>query len=227
MVRQPDSLFVVPPSGGRLRRATTLLELTVAAATAVVVFGIAAGILIATNQLTTQSMGKDSLLQHAQLAMREIHAVIGATVWPEDLATTLSAHTQLVFKKDELAIVSVRSARDGRSSYCRFSNTPTISEKSGESRTAAGYARSDPSTGKAVGGFNNLNMPTDRFASTIRFLYATGTGPDLQPVWKENLAAGERPRLIWLELVARDLKQKTPKGEREEIRVATAVNAER
>jgi len=208
---------------GRQNRAFTLLEVLVAIATGAVIFGIAMGIFITTTQTANQAIGRESLLQQAQLTMREVRAVIEATIWPEDLATTPAAQIALIFTKEQLGIFSTHQPKGGRFGYCSLGNIPVFISKSGQSgeaRTVAGCIRSDPATGQAVSSFST---PTDKFDSALQFRYATERGADLQPVWQENLSARQRPRLIWVELVLRDREQKTRQGKPEEVRLTTAI----
>jgi prepilin-type N-terminal cleavage/methylation domain-containing protein len=208
----------------RKHRGITLLEVLVAIAAGAVIFGLAMGILITTNQTANQAMGKESLLQQTQLAMKEIRSVIEATVWPEDLATSLSAQTVLLFSKERLGIFSAHNPKGGQFAYCLLGNIPifiTKSGQAGEARSAAGYVRSDPRTGQAVSSFS---LPTDKLESSIRFSYATEVGADLQPVWKENLPAGQKPRLIWVELIVRDRERKNRQGQPDEVRMTTAIS---
>ena len=205
-------------------RGFTLLEVLVAIAAAGVIFGIALGILVTTNQTVNQAIGKESVLQHAQLAMKEIHSVIEGAVWPEDLATSPSINTSLVFEKERVGIFSTHNPTSGQFSYFMLGNIPLFVSKegrSGEARSIAGCIRSHPRTGQSMSSFS---VPRDKYDSTLEFSYATEGGADLQPLWRESLPPGQRPRLIWVELVVRDREQKNRQGQLEEVRLATAVS---
>jgi len=203
----------------RGRRGITLLEVLVAIGTAAVIFGIAMGILITTNQTANQGIAHESLLQQAEVAMRSIRSVIEATVWPDDVAGT-SPSAPLVFTREGLGLFSSHQSA-GAGLICRheFVNAPGAGEK-GTTRTAAQYnCYASGSVQKPAS-----RLVGERFDSHIGFRYATQVGADLQPVWQENLPAGQRPRLIWVELILRDPARVKREGKVEEVRLTTAIS---
>jgi len=203
------------------RRGFTLLEVIVATATAAVLFGIALAILLSTNQTANRTMGHESVLQQAQLAMRQVRSVIEATVWPEDLATAPPAGA-FVFTKDTLTLLSSHEPTPA-GQFCLYTLANTkqsLGQKEG-ARTVAGYERLEPATQKPIGAFQPFGK---EFETSIAFRYATQLGPDLQPVWQESLPAGQKPRLIWVELIMRNADIHDHLGRPEEVRLETAVS---
>jgi len=199
----------------RRRAGFTLAEAGVAVATAVIVFGLAMGVLMKTNQTVNRSLSHESLLQQAELGMKEIRSVVEATAWPDDFATSGSAPTPLVFGKDRLGIWSSHNPASGR--FCFFTLRMTPGDK-GKPRAVC--ERSLP------GGTPPPNPTTTlggEFETTLSFRYATQVGADLQPAWQESLPAGQKPRLIWVELLLRGAEYPDMPGRRDEVRLATAI----
>lgn len=204
----------------RRHRAVTLLEVLVAIAAAAVIFAIAMGILITTNQTANRAIAHESLLQQAELAMKKVQSAIEATVWPEDVASSPPTQAALVFTTNSLALLSSwHPTRAGR--FCRyeFVTIEKVPDK-GDVRTIAGYLCDDPGGGPKPT-FEKLG---GEFDSAIQFRYATQVGPDLQPVWQESLPTGQKPRLIWIELVVRDPERRDRRGQIEEMRLTTAIS---
>ena len=200
----------------RRRAGFTLAEVGVAVATAAIILGMALGILITTNQMVNRSLSHEALLQQAELGMKEIRSVIEATVWPEDFATTGSTQAPLVFEKDCLGVYASRDPASGR--FCFHTFRLTLGDK-GKPRAVC--ERSLP------GGTPPPNPTTvlgGEFKTTISFRYATQIGADLQPAWQESLPAGQKPRLIWVELLLRGEEYRDMPGRIEEVRLATAIS---
>ncbi len=206
----------------RRMAAVTLLEVLVAIAAGAVVLAIALGILITTNQAANRSLAHESVLQQAQLAMKEIRAVVEATVWPEDFATTLPANL-LRFAKDELVVLSShRPTTGGLFCLYRFSNkTEKTGGRKETARPVAGYERIEPRTRQIASPFQAFGK---EFSASLSFRYATEIGPGLQPAWQESLADGQKPRLIWIELLLRNEDVRDLRGQPEEVRLTTAIS---
>ena len=200
------------------RRGLTLLEVIVAIGVAVVISGIAVGVLLSTNQAANQGMSHDALLQKAELAMKEIRSVIEGTVWPEDVATTPPAGMAMTFTTGTLALVSsYQPTTTGQ--FCRYEFLNQTAPAANDAATTAGFFRAAPgSAGK--GEFRSL---AGRTVSAIQFRYAIQVGADLQPVWQPTIPTGQKPRLIWVEVVLRDPKRLDRRGQPDEVRLATAV----
>ncbi|MCX8037415.1 MAG: prepilin-type N-terminal cleavage/methylation domain-containing protein [Candidatus Sumerlaeia bacterium] len=208
--------------GKRRAAAVTLLEVLVAVAAGAVVLAIALGILVTTNQAANRSLAHESVLQQSQLAMKEIRAVVEAVVWPEDLATTMAA-SSLRFAKDELIVLSShRPTTGGLFCLYRFSNKTEKTGGRGEKvRAVAGYERIEPQTRRMASPFQEFGK---EFNVSLSFRYATEIGPGLQPVWQDSLADGQRPRLIWIDLLVRNEDVRDQRGQPEEVRLTTAIS---
>ena len=188
-------------------------------AVAVVLFGIAMGIMIATNQTAGHVVKHDALLQDADLTMRQVRAVLEAIVWPEDLASSPSAGMSVAFAKDSLAVFSSHQPTT-TGQFCLYMlgyRTLVGSDKS----AAPGFLRKTPGQADPV----RFHALGGTYEAAIEFRYATEVGEDLQPVWKESLAANERPRLIWVQLEVRDPVNLVVHGvpEPTSVRLQTAI----
>jgi type II secretory pathway pseudopilin PulG len=197
----------------------TLLEVIVAAGAGTIVFGLALGVLLTTSRMVDQGIAHEAALQQAQLAMKEVRAVIGATVWPEDMATAPSGNAPVAFTSSSLVLFSTRHAPAGGLADFAFGNILNLSQ-TGEKRWSAGYDRKDAGSPSGA----KFNAFSSKYESTIEFRYATQVGPDLKPVWQNSLPATERPRLIWVELVMIDREPEKRGGRPEEVRLQTAIS---
>jgi len=192
-------------------RGFTLLEILVATAVGVVIFGIALGVLIATNQSTNKIIAREALLQQAQVAMEEVRATLEAVVWPEDLATSAPAQAKPVFEKDRLGLFSShRPAAGGGFCYYLFRN---------DKEAGAGYERLEPGTKAAK--FEKLGAG---YEARFEFRYAASVGDDLKPAWREKLGPSERPRLVWVRLALTDPKHRDRRGENISVSLETAIS---
>jgi len=202
-------------------RGLTLLEVMVAIATGAVIFAIAMGVLLTTNQTANQAMGHEALLQEAQVAMKEIRSVLEKAVWPEDMAATAVAGANVVFLKNGLALFSSHQpTTTGRICRYEFLNMKGVPGKEDTQTTTAGYQQIVP----GGAGKPEFRPFSREFASTVEFRYATQVGADLQPVWLEGLPSGQKPQLIWVDLVMRDLSRRDRRGRVEEVRLTTAIS---
>jgi hypothetical protein len=179
-------------------RAVTLLEVIVAVSAAAVIVGLALGILIATNKTANEHMGHEWLVQQAQLDMNRVRSVLEGVVWPEDLASPPSGGDGLVFASDAVAVFSSHRPTTG-GQFCHYS-IGLRKDEGEEGRVVAGLVRRIPGSDQtprfeALGG---------EYDASITFRYATTVGKDLKPEWQESLAAGEKPRLVFVDLIVRD-----------------------
>jgi hypothetical protein len=199
-------------------RGATLLEVIVAIAAGAIVVGIALGILVTTNKTTDRTIRRESLLQQAQLAISEIRSRLETLVWPEDLNQPIPADLPLAFGKDSLAFFSSHQPTT-TGLFCHYTLEYRKDVEAGNA-VVPGFRRripdsEQPTPFRPMGG---------QYDTTIQFRYATEIGADLQPVWRENLDAGEKPRLIWVEVVVQDPERRNLRGELEHVRLVTAVS---
>lgn len=201
----------------RARGGVTLVEVLVAIAAALILFGIAMGVLVATNRTADNVIARDSLLQHAQLNMKQIRAVLEGVVWPEDLGTTPPPDVKVGFARDALSVVSSHQPTT-TGQFCLYSLGYRI-EVGGNRSEAPGFVQIVPGE-EEPRRFGDLAGP---YRTTIEFRYATDIGKDLKPVWKESLGTGERPRLIWVQMVVSHPTRLDRQGRPEQVRLQTAV----
>ncbi|KPL10995.1 hypothetical protein AMJ85_04995 [candidate division BRC1 bacterium SM23_51] len=207
-------------------KGVTLLEVLVATAAAAILFGVAMGILLTTNQTADRSLDREWLAREAQLAMQEIRAVIEGTVWPEDLASAPSAEPPadavVAFAKDGLALFSSHNPTSATGRFCHYS-LGYKKDPAKDGAPVAGFYRRSPDE-KGPPEFRPLGRKLgEDCETTIGFRYATEVGPDLKPVWQEKLEAGQKPRLIWVELVVSEREPAGRRGEPQKVRLATAI----
>jgi hypothetical protein len=183
------------------RSGVTLLEVLIAITTAGIVVGLALGILIATNKTADEALAREWLMQRAQLDMRRVRSVVEAIVWPEDLASPPPADAGVVFAKDALAVFSSYQPTTA-GQFCHYAIS-LRKDAGSEGRVVPGFERRIPGSERtpqfqALGG---------EYETSIAFRYATTVGKNLQADWKESLAPGEKPRLVWVDLIVRDPEQ--------------------
>jgi hypothetical protein len=182
------------------------------------VVGIALGILVTTDKTTDRTIGREALLQEAQLAISEIRSRLETLVWPEDLNQPTPAELPLTFGKDSLAFFSSHQPTT-TGLFCHYTLEYRKDAEQGDA-VVPGFRRRIPGSEK----MSPFRPMGGQFETAVQFRYATEIGTDLEPVWRENLDAGEKPNLIWVEVVVQDPKRRNLRGETEHVRLVTAVS---
>jgi hypothetical protein len=200
----------------RSRTAVTLLELIVAIAVGTIVFGIAAAGIIETDQTARRVIQREALRQQAMAAMHQIRALLEQVVWSDDLADRGDESPRVAFAHDSLTVFSSYDPTSG-GAFCRYSVGYRM-EAPGE-KSEPGILRFNPGATQASE-FRDLG---GEYEMVVSFLYATAFDPDRRPVWRESLSGGEKPALIWFEVVLRDPELRGRKGALEQIRLQSAV----
>jgi prepilin-type N-terminal cleavage/methylation domain-containing protein len=229
-----------PAQAARQRRGLTLLELLIATAVGAVVFGIILEILISTDRAADRMIGREALMQQAQLGLKETRLILENAVWPEDVATRLPAGRAPAFGPQRLAVYSTYRPGPGGLAYYNFRNANLGDRK------VAGYDRFTTETAQQAPPLSSLGA---NYESEIEFRYAsTVVGAENRPGWVESLpalsgagkespttataasgaaSASARPGLVWMRLTVRELKKPDPQSPPAEVRLQTAVQLDR
>lgn len=199
------------------RRGVTLLEVMMSIVIATVIFGIAMSVLVTTNRSAKKTIADGTLLQQAQVAMRQVRAILEGTAWPEDLEPLIEGEPLFVFNQDDVRLISTYEPTD-TGGFCQYSfNTKTAEDGT---PPQAGYSRREPAAPADATVFQKIG---GEFETALEFRFASEIGEGIKPVWKDALAAGEKPQLIWVRVTLRDPKTKDREGKPEEVRLETAI----
>jgi len=206
-------------------RGMTLLEVLVAGAASVVIFGLVLGILVSTSRSSGRVIRREALLQQGQLVMQSVREILENVVWPEDLGTTVPGHWTLRFERYNLYVLAAAPSGDDGYAYCQLY---TFMDAAGY---AAACCRQAP--GEAAPAVPAA-LHSREFNATLEFQYAD-TMRERRPLWRDRLSAPEdaaaattgtthaRPALIWVEAVVKDPTRYDERGEPLQIRLQTAI----
>lgn len=188
----------------RARNGITLIELIVAMAAGLILFGLVIGILIRTSAATNATVLKESMRQEARLitdaivkSLKQIlpagelaqGAAAGVTHFAENQMQFLSLYAATESQPVQYVIANGQDATT-QLNHVVMKSTPIIQEPS------APVAETE--TGEQVLGIRGENLESE-----VRFLYAS-TFDMLSPQWTVSLEPGMIPRVVEITVIVSD-----------------------